>query len=173
MPLEIGNRAFIGLGSNLNNPPDNLAEAIRRLENTFQTPVTASAVYFSEPAEVHNQPWFFNQVVYFNINPSLTPTIILKTLKMIELEMGRVPSFRYGPRLIDLDLLFFRNWVFESAFLTVPHPKIAERLFVLTPLLELEPNLIHPRLKISLNQIMNENSFNYGHCEKVTHIVIP
>ncbi|MGE5582088.1 MAG: 2-amino-4-hydroxy-6-hydroxymethyldihydropteridine diphosphokinase [Bacillota bacterium] len=160
------NRIYIGLGSNLGDAPQNLATAVRLLKEHFQTVITASSVYYSEPVEVPDQPWFYNQAAFFEAGPDWSPTIVLRELKTIEAEMGREPSFRYGPRLIDLDLLFYRNWVYECQYLSVPHPKITERLFVLAPLLELTPDLVHPRLNISLTQIILENSAKFSRCQK-------
>jgi 2-amino-4-hydroxy-6-hydroxymethyldihydropteridine diphosphokinase len=169
MPSKIGNRIFIGLGSNLDDAPGNLAKAIQFLQEHFQTQMITSSLYFSEPVEVINQPWFYNQVAYFEGQSETTPTMILKELKAIEQHMGRQPSYRYGPRLIDLDLLFFKNWVFESQFLTIPHPKIAERLFVLDPLRELTPSLIHPRFNLSVEQMIAANFAQFSRCEKISN----
>jgi 2-amino-4-hydroxy-6-hydroxymethyldihydropteridine diphosphokinase len=167
MLLKTDNRIFIGLGSNLDDSPSNLAKAVQFLKECFLTNIFTSSMYFSEPVEVLNQPWFYNQVAYFEDN-ELTPTMVLKKLKAIEQSMGRLPTYRYGPRLIDLDLLFFKNWVFESESLTVPHSKIEERLFVLAPLVELDPALIHPRFNLSIQQILVNNSSKLRRCEKIS-----
>ena len=168
MPSKIDNRIFIGLGSNLDDAPGNLAKAVQSLQEHFRAKMITSSLYFSEPVEVLNQPWFFNQVAYFEGQPAITPIGILKELKAIELSMGRHPSYRYGPRLIDLDLLFFKNWVFECQFLSIPHPKIAERLFVLNPLLELDPTLIHPQSNLSIEQMITTNFAQFSRCEKIS-----
>jgi 2-amino-4-hydroxy-6-hydroxymethyldihydropteridine diphosphokinase len=167
MSFVIDNRIFIGLGSNLNNSPENLARAIQLLEERLNTKITASSLYFSEPVEVLEQPWFFNQVACFEVVKEYTPTMILGELQRIEQDMGRVHTYRYGPRIIDLDLLFFKNWVFESESLIIPHPKIEERLFVLAPLLELDPLLFHPRFNQPIRQILDDNRPRLSHCELV------
>jgi 2-amino-4-hydroxy-6-hydroxymethyldihydropteridine diphosphokinase len=167
MLSKTDNRIFIGLGSNLDDSPYNLTKAVQLLQECFRTNIFISSMYFSEPVEVLSQPWFFNQVAYFEDN-ELTPTMVLKELKAIEQSMGRLPSYRYGPRLIDLDLLLFKNWVFESESLTVPHSKIEERLFVLAPLVELDPVLIHPRSNLSIQQILVKNSPKFSRCEKIS-----
>lgn len=168
MSLKKENRIFIGLGSNLDDSPGYLAKAIRLLQDYFQTKLSVSSLYFSEPVEVQAQPWFYNQAAYMEAGTEFTPTMVLKILKLVEHDMGRVSTYRYGPRIIDLDLLFYKNWVFENESLTIPHAKIAERLFVLAPLLELDPALIHPRLNLSLQQILTINSAKFSRCEIIT-----
>jgi 2-amino-4-hydroxy-6-hydroxymethyldihydropteridine diphosphokinase len=160
------NCIFIGLGSNLGDCRHNLVRAINLLEEKFQTRVLASSIFRSEPVEVLEQPWFLNQVVSFTANDHCLPTELLAVLKEIEREIGRQPGVRYGPRLIDLDLLFFKNWVFESFSLTVPHPKITERSFVLMPMLELDSGFIHPRLQKNIAAIYHENSLQLSGCER-------
>ncbi|HBE80700.1 MAG TPA: 2-amino-4-hydroxy-6-hydroxymethyldihydropteridine diphosphokinase [Firmicutes bacterium] len=167
MSLVIDNRIFIGLGSNLTNSPENLARAVQLLQERLKTKIIASSLYFSEPVEVLEQPWFFNQVAFFEAAKEHTPTMILGKLQQIEQEMGRVHTYRYGPRIIDLDLLLFKNWVFESDSLIIPHPKIEERLFVLAPLLELDPALFHPRFNRSFRQILDDNQPRLSRCEIV------
>ncbi len=166
MTIFSANRVFIGLGSNLGDSRFNLARAIELLRSYFQTAPAVSSVYRSEPVEIRDQPWFLNQVISFPLDDGMNPLRLLQTLKKIELEMGRVPNFRYGPRLIDLDLLFYRNWVFECDQLTIPHPKITERSFVLMPLAELDSTLIHPRLGKTISHLILENSAILSFCEK-------
>lgn len=161
------NRIFIGLGSNQGDSHSNLDRAVKLIEARFQTTLVTSGIYYSEPVEFPDQPWFFNQVAYFNAFSDLRPTKVLKVLKEIEAELGRIPGERYGPRPIDLDLLLFQNWVFESYNLVVPHPKMAERLFVLAPLFELDPDLIHPHTELSIRQIIANNSSRFSRCEKI------
>ncbi len=161
-------RVFIGLGSNLADSPVQIDRAVRLLEENFRTKMITSSLYFSEPVEVREQPWFYNQVVYFIEQTDATPFMILKILKNIEQTMGRVETYRYGPRIIDLDLLLYKDWVLESESLIIPHPKMTERLFVMAPLLELDPELIHPRYNLSIQKIMSKNSSKFSRCEKVT-----
>ncbi|HBF38223.1 MAG TPA: 2-amino-4-hydroxy-6-hydroxymethyldihydropteridine diphosphokinase [Firmicutes bacterium] len=167
MDLEYNNRVFIGLGSNLNDSPAQICQAIRLLEEHFGAKMIASSLYFSEPVEVRDQPWYYNQVVYFQELFNECPSMVLKKLKEIEQIMGRVPIYRYGPRIIDLDLLIYKDWVFESDSLIIPHPKMNERLFVIAPLFELAPELIHPRCNLSIGAIMKKNSSKFSRCEKV------
>lgn len=162
----MNNRVYIGLGSNLGDSRAYLARAIQQISDHLQIPISASGLYRSEPVEFTDQPWFFNQVISFNIENDMSPYALLKILQTIELQLGRYPNFRYGPRIIDLDLLFYRNWVFESAELTIPHPKITERSFVLMPLAELDPTMVHPRFGESIGRIILRNSARLSFCHK-------
>ena len=156
----------IGLGSNLGEGPENLQQAVQLMTVVFGSEPRLSAVFYSEPVEVTEQPWFFNQVALFQLPPEFHPTKVLRELKQIEQQMGRVPTVRYGPRLIDLDLLIYGDWVMETANLVIPHLKMTERSFVLMPLLELKPEFIHPRLGKSLAVIYNEIREQLAECKK-------
>lgn len=163
------NRIFIGLGSNLGDSVASLKQAAGLIAETVGvTPVT-SAIYRSEPVEVTDQPWFYNQVLYLvpPVAAEWSPSRLLQALKSIENQMGRVTSFRYGPRLIDLDLLFFRDWVFESSYLTVPHPKVCERAFVLMPLVELDQKLVHPRYGEMVKEIFLREQPRLSECYRM------
>lgn len=135
---------FIALGSNLGDRLANLAEARRRLQETMALQ-KISSVYETDPWGYTDQPVFYNQVVQGST--SLPAGELLKTLKKIEREMGRVPTFKNGPRLIDLDLLFYSNFVWQTGDLILPHPHLHERAFVLVPLAEIAPELEHPVLR--------------------------
>jgi len=101
---------------------------------------------------VFGPPDFLNQVV--EVQTDLTPTRLLEFLKRVEKKMGRETSFRYGPRLIDLDILLYGDRVVHTKRLDIPHPRLAERAFVLVPLAELEPNMIHPFLDKSVAELL-------------------
>ena len=167
MLLENMNRIYIGLGSNIGDSLAYLADAVKRMEDCFQAQAVASSVYRSEPVELLEQPWFYNQVVRFEIDGLWNPTKVLKALKTIEEQMGREKTIRYGPRVIDLDLLLFNNWVFETAGLAVPHLKLEERSFVLLPLVELEPEIINPRTGRKLAEIIRERAAELSACERI------
>jgi 2-amino-4-hydroxy-6-hydroxymethyldihydropteridine diphosphokinase len=128
----------LALGSNLGDRAENLRTAHRALAADFSMRA-CSRVYETEPAYVYDQPRYYNQVC--QAGTALPPTAALHRLKSIEAELGRVPGTRFGPRLIDLDLI-------------LPHPRLAERPFVLVPLAELAPNLVHPRLKVSVAELL-------------------
>jgi 2-amino-4-hydroxy-6-hydroxymethyldihydropteridine diphosphokinase len=133
----------VGLGSNLGDRLVNLRLAAGRLDRAPGVRVTQrSRIYESEPVGVLDQPAFLNAVVA--IATTLEPAELLVELKRIEAELGRRPNRRWGERLIDLDLLLYGGRAVESETLSVPHPRMWERLFVLLPLGELAPNLRAP-----------------------------
>ena len=134
-------RIFVALGSNLGNRLVNIEMAINKLEPQVH-PTDVSSVYETDPWGVQNQPRFLNCVISGKTN--LQPVELLSKLKSIEVEMGRQPTVRYGPRVIDLDLLLYDNLVLASEELTIPHPRMLERGFVLVPLAEIAGGLRHP-----------------------------
>jgi len=143
--MSTGRAAYISLGSNLGHPPANLAaarEQIALLSGIEIGPV--SSVYYTEPQGVKDQPWFANQVLKAACGPELTPGGLLASLLGIEAEMGRQREMRWGPRVIDLDLLFFGDEVVHKAELVLPHPRIGQRAFILVPLLEIAPEIALP-----------------------------
>ncbi|MCA1743024.1 MAG: 2-amino-4-hydroxy-6-hydroxymethyldihydropteridine diphosphokinase, partial [Desulfovibrionales bacterium] len=101
-----------------------------------------SSIYHTEPQDMLKQPWFINQVISIDLEEQITPTILLKFLNDIELNMGRLPGIPKGPRVIDLDILTFENKVISSQELTIPHPQMKKRAFVLIPLQEISPDFV-------------------------------
>ncbi len=140
-------RVLIGIGSNLGDREHVIDQALLVLRNRFIWR-NGSPVYESKPAYVEDQPYFLNLVC--DIETYLSPEQLLDQLKQIEVQLGRTPSFRYGPRLIDLDLLFYEDQVMETPGLCLPHPRLSERAFVLAPLVDIAPEWIHPQLGISV-----------------------
>ncbi len=132
---------FLGIGSNLGNREANLAQARTSIESFAQIEAV-SPVYETDAWGYEEQPAFLNQVVHIKI--SLSPQALLKRIKRIEKDLGRKKSFRWGPRLIDIDILFFSNHVIESASLTIPHKELHKRTFVLVPLADIAPDFVHP-----------------------------
>jgi 2-amino-4-hydroxy-6-hydroxymethyldihydropteridine diphosphokinase len=147
-------RVFIGIGSNLGDRRANCREARDRIKELEDTRVVKeSSLYESEP-HGNAKTWFGNSVI--EIETELAANELLKRLKGIEEAMGRkrVKGRRWGSRIIDLDILFYDNEIIEKRNLKVPHPRIAERRFVLVPLSELAPQLIHPALNVSVSELL-------------------
>jgi len=136
-------KAFIGLGSNLGDREANLRAALEHLARTPETAVVrASSLYDTEPVGALDQPHFLNAVA--QVETQLTPRQLLWNLMLIERRLGRVRTQRWGPRTLDLDLLLYEDLVIDEDDLQVPHPELTKRSFVLVPLVELEPMLLHP-----------------------------
>jgi GTP cyclohydrolase-4 len=133
--------AYLGLGSNLGDRKQNLAKALELLSPETTVEKLAS-IYETEPVGYEQQPLFLNAVC--RISTELKPGQLLRLAKKIEAKLGRTPSFPNAPRSIDIDILFYDDEVFSSKELTVPHPGLAERAFVLVPLAEIAPDLVHP-----------------------------
>lgn len=147
-------RVFIGVGSNLGDRRANCREARSRIQELPKTRlVKESSVYESEP-HGDAKTWFANSVL--EIETELDASDLLKRLKSIETSMGRkrVKGKRWGSRIIDLDILLFNNEVIDKRNLKVPHPELPNRRFVLLPLCELAPQLIHPRLSMSISELL-------------------
>lgn len=142
---------FIGLGSNKGNRKKNILSAVKLLKKNGQKVLETSRIAETAPYGYRKQKKFLNAVV--KIKTGLSPLGLLKLCKKIEKELGRTESFRWGPREIDLDILFFGRKVFKSAELTVPHRDLANRDFVLSPLTALAPRLMHPVLKKRVSEI--------------------
>jgi len=134
----------LGLGSNLDDPPRRLAQARAAIGRTLGEIRKASSLYLTEPVGFRDQPWFLNQVV--EVESPRGPMELLQAVKRIERRMRRAPGPRNGPRRIDIDILLAGRTVLHKAALTLPHPRLAERLFVLLPLAEIAPRRRHPVL---------------------------
>jgi 2-amino-4-hydroxy-6-hydroxymethyldihydropteridine diphosphokinase len=137
---------YLALGTNLGDREGNLERAIERLNEGRITVVRRSSIYETEPRDVMDQPWFLNMVV--ECETRFFPKQLMGKLLRIEKQMGRNRGggvVLRGPRLIDIDVLLFRDAVMETTELTVPHPRMHERRFVLEPLLELAPDARDPR----------------------------
>jgi len=136
-------RCFLGLGANLGDKEASLKTAISFLEREKDIRVRRVAPFYrTAPWGYTDQDWFINTVV--EIETSLSPERLLDVLLAIEEKMGRVRGVRWGPRVIDLDLLFYGNTVLNEPNLIVPHPRMAARAFVLAPLADLDPDLVIP-----------------------------
>ena len=133
--------AYIGLGSNLGDRKQNLARALDLLSQHLKIE-QVSSIYETEPVGYEPQPLFLNAVC--RISTELNPEKLLRLAKKIEAKLGRTPSFPNAPRPIDIDILLYGDEVFSNQELTIPHPRLAERAFVLVPLAEIAPDLVHP-----------------------------
>jgi 2-amino-4-hydroxy-6-hydroxymethyldihydropteridine diphosphokinase len=148
-------RAFLSLGSNLGDREAHLLEALVRLEAAGIHMLRRSAIYETEPQDLPDQPWFLNLVV--EVETELFARLLLARIQAIELGMGRKREVAKGPRTIDIDILFFENFVISSRELQVPHPRLSERRFVLEPLSELAPDLAHPVNGKTVREMLSEN----------------
>lgn len=134
---------YLALGTNLGHREENLRQALQKLSAQVKH-LVVSRLYETEPAYVQDQPAFLNIAV--GGQTELSPQDLLTFLKQIENEIGREKTIRYGPRLIDLDILLYEDVVLDTADLQIPHPRMAERGFVLLPLADIAPSIIHPIL---------------------------
>jgi 2-amino-4-hydroxy-6-hydroxymethyldihydropteridine diphosphokinase len=142
---------YLSLGSNLGDRALNLARA-RDLLSASLPIARASSLYETEPRDFPNQPWFLNQVI--EVYGALFPRVLLTHTRMIEQRIGRRRTVAKGPRLIDVDILLYGDSVIHTEELEIPHPRMAERRFVLEPLAELAPELRHPVTRQTIRQML-------------------
>ncbi|HAM38184.1 MAG: 2-amino-4-hydroxy-6-hydroxymethyldihydropteridine diphosphokinase [Elusimicrobia bacterium RIFOXYC2_FULL_34_12] len=145
------NIVFVGLGSNRGEKKKNILKSIELLKKYHQKILKISSFYRTEPYGCKNQNTFLNAIV--KLKTELSPKEFLFICKNIEKVIGRKKSFRWGPREIDLDILFFGKKVIKSRILTIPHKDLHNREFVLKPLKEISPGLVHPVLRKRISRI--------------------
>lgn len=144
------NHVFLGLGTNLGQRRLNLKRAVAGLAAGMR--ITAvSPVYETPPWGVTEQPPFLNMCLA--ARTTLSPPALLAFAKNLEIEMGRKPAERWGPRLIDIDLLFYDNLIVSDGTIAVPHPRLHERAFVLAPLADIGPDFVHPLRGLTVTQM--------------------
>lgn len=143
---------FIGLGSNLGDRRALLAEGLRSLSEAGFGVEAQSSLYLTEPVDAPPQDWFLNAVAAGRT--PLSPGDLLAACREVERALGRERTVYHGPRTLDLDILIYGDVVRDGPRLTLPHPRLHERRFVLTPLCELAPELRHPRLGRSLRELL-------------------
>ena len=152
--------AYIGLGANLGDRIGRLRAAVRLLGSGQGIAVRrCSPVYETEPVGGPPQGRFLNAVL--EIETGLSPELLLERCGEIENEMGRVRLERWGPRIIDIDILLYGNAIVRSETLEIPHPRMHERTFVLAPLADIAPGLVHPVLGVTVNDLLDRTG-RYG-----------
>ncbi len=145
--------AYLCLGSNLGKRQDNLDQALNLLSQRLKLG-QISSIYDTEPVGNTNQPRFLNLVC--QVYTRLAPTELLALAKGIEMKLGRAPRTSNAPRPIDIDILFYGDQVIETPELVIPHPRLAERAFVLIPLAEIAPDLVHPVNNKTITELMRQ-----------------
>lgn len=147
-------KVFIALGSNIGNLEENLNNALKKISD-FGKIEKVSSFYKTKPQGFLEQADFLNGVCL--INTDLEPQDLLKKLKETEKEMGRTPNFKDGPRLIDLDIIYYDDIILNTPTLTIPHPRAHLRMFVMKGLAEIAPDFVHPILKKTTREIIENN----------------
>ena len=148
--------AYVGLGSNLGDRAGYLLLAVRGMLDAGLDVIRLSSIYETAPVEYEHQPAFLNLVAELRGSTLPKPEQTLARLLRIEYALGRTRDVPMGPRTIDLDLLIFKDERLDTEFLTLPHPRMAGRRFVLVPLNELVPNLVHPVLAKPITQLLSQ-----------------
>jgi 2-amino-4-hydroxy-6-hydroxymethyldihydropteridine diphosphokinase len=146
---------FLSLGSNLGQKGNNLRRALSLLRKEGIRILRSSSLYETEPVGVLDQPWFYNQVV--EAEADFSPRGLLKLLKKIEQRMGRKDSAQKAPRKIDLDILLAENAVIRTKELVIPHPRLEKRNFILVPLSEIAPGIVHPVLETKIEDLAKKS----------------
>jgi 2-amino-4-hydroxy-6-hydroxymethyldihydropteridine diphosphokinase len=146
---------YLGLGSNLGDRALNLRRAVEKLESSDLRITRLSPLYETEPMDYRQQPWFLNQVA--EGETGLFPVQLLSRVGRVERALGRVRGIPKGPRVIDIDILFFGQAVVRTPRLEIPHPAIAERRFVLVPLADLAPSLRHPVSHLTVREMLEKS----------------
>ena len=143
--------AYLGLGSNLGNREENLRKGLRLIGGLLEL-VSVSSIYETEPWGYTDQPKFLNLAC--QVRMTMTAQELFTAATQVEQEVGRRPTFHYGPRVLDIDVLFYGDEQIATPELTVPHPSMPERAFVLMPMAEIAPSHVHPGLKRTVTELL-------------------
>jgi 2-amino-4-hydroxy-6-hydroxymethyldihydropteridine diphosphokinase len=152
------NQSYVGLGANLpsafGSPLETIQKAKEAMEKRGLKIIVTSPTYKTAPVPISDDPWYHNEVV--EIMTNLSPSDLLKTLNSIEVDFGRIRSRKNAPRVLDLDILSYDDKIILSENLTIPHPRLAKRAFVLYPLRDIAPNWKHPESKKSVDELITD-----------------
>lgn len=148
------NTAYIAIGSNIGDRQKALEDALNQIEKEGIKVTRVSSFYETLPYGYTDQPPFLNGAI--EVQTTLSARELLKTLLSIEKDLGRVRQFKWGPRTIDLDIIFFNNEVYNEPDLIIPHPDMQNRSFVLTPLNDICPTYLHPQLNKTTHDLLTE-----------------
>lgn len=149
---------YLLLGTNLGNKSENLNAAIQAISNEIGSVKSQSKIYVTGAWGIEDQPDFYNQAIL--VHTSKNPQEVLKALKIIENEVGRTESVRWGPREIDIDILFYGQWIYETPDLVIPHPQLQNRRFALMPLAEIAAEFHHPKIKKNIKELLSSCNDN-------------
>jgi 2-amino-4-hydroxy-6-hydroxymethyldihydropteridine diphosphokinase len=141
---------FLSLGSNIGDKEEHIRKALTLLVKTCKVGRT-SHLYLTEPVGDTEQDWFLNCVA--EVETDIDPKKLLSSIKSIERKLGRKKTVKNGPRIIDIDILFYGDCVLNTKNLVIPHPLLQERLFVLQPMMDLNPGFVHPVLKKTIQEL--------------------
>ncbi len=156
--LENQNRpgfSFLSLGANLGDRQANIEKAIERLKELQLIVLKESSLYETEPVGYNEQPFFLNKVI--KCQTFIDPHALMKEIMVIEESLGRTRIFKWGPRIIDIDIVLFDQLVMNDKDLIIPHPEFHNRNFILIPLIELDEELIHPVFKKNIKEFLNKD----------------